>query len=58
MYAPHRTIPHSVKYSTALTEITEHYRACFHFLPRFSTSLIIDENGIIKFSSINKLWNL
>ena len=32
MYAPHRTIPHSVKYSTALTEITEYYRACFHLL--------------------------
>ena len=27
MYAPHHTILHLVKYSTALTEITEHCRA-------------------------------
>ena len=33
MYAPHRTIPYSVKYSTALKKITEYYRACFHLLP-------------------------
>ena len=33
MYAPHLTIPHSVKTSTALTEITEYYRACFRLLP-------------------------
>ena len=26
MYAPHRTIPHQVKYSTALTEIAEFCR--------------------------------
>ena len=26
MYAPHRTIPHKVKYSTALTEKAEFYR--------------------------------
>ena len=39
MYAPHRTIQHSVKYSTALTEITEHYRACSRLLPmQFSVS--------------------
>ena len=29
-YAPHRTIPHSVKYSTALTEIAQYFS---FFLP-------------------------
>ena len=47
--APHRAIPHSVKYSSALTEITEHYRACFRLLPSFSTSLVVDETRIINF---------
>ena len=47
MYAPHRTIPHSVKHSTTLTEITEHYRTCFRLLPSFSTYLVTDENRII-----------
>ena len=42
MYAPHRTILHSVKYSTAVTEITEHYRAGFRLLPGFV--VVIDEN--------------
>ena len=42
MYAPHRTIPHSVKYSTALTEITEHYRACFRLLPEFVAKMKIE----------------
>ena len=40
MYAPHHTIPHLVKYSTALTEITEHYRACF----RLFLTLLNEQN--------------
>ena len=40
MYAPLL-----VKYSTALTEITEHYRAHFRLLPSF----VVDEDRIIKF---------
>ena len=44
----HCTIPHLVKHSTALTEITEHYETCFCLLLSFSTDLVIDENRIIK----------
>ena len=49
MYAPHHTIPHLVKYSTALTEITEHCRACFRL---FRTLL----NQTKPYVSLDKNW--
>ena len=43
MYAPHHTIPHLVKYSTALMEITEHCRACF----RLFWTLLDKQNHVL-----------
>ena len=42
MYAPHHIMPHLVKYSTALTEITEHCRTYF----RLFLTLLNKQNNI------------
>ena len=63
MYAPHHNIPHLVKYSTALTEITEHCRACFRLfrtlLNQTKPHVSLDKKPVNHFpSSRSKLWHL
>ena len=53
MYAPHHTIPHLVKYSTALTEITEHCRAYF----RLFRTLLNKQNHMSRKIITGKLFS-